>query len=139
MRREFVLVALLVCAICFAGCTKKGTDTSGSIEAISMETLTATVNATQAGEITRPEQLGASQMIKEPPLPPQGPYKPTAREIQSALKNAGYYKGNIDGKVGPLTKKAILEFQESNGLQADGKVGPKTWVMLGKYVNQPNE
>jgi len=68
------------------------------------------------------------------PLPPSGPFKPTNKEIQTALKNAGYYSGAIDGKVGPMTKKAIKEFQTANGIQADGKVGPKTWSLLAKYL-----
>lgn len=74
------------------------------------------------------------QKIAEP-LPPQGPYKPTAKEIQTALKNANFYTGGVDGKIGPKTKKAIEEFQKANGLQADGKVGPKTWAALSKYLN----
>jgi peptidoglycan hydrolase-like protein with peptidoglycan-binding domain len=57
-------------------------------------------------------------------------------EIQTALKNANFYTGSIDGKIGPKTKAAIEEFQKANGLTADGKVGPKTWQILGAYLNQ---
>jgi len=67
------------------------------------------------------------------PLPPQGPYKPTGIEIQTALKNAGFYTGNIDGKIGPKSKKAIEDFQKANSLKVDGKVGPKTWEAMSKY------
>lgn len=69
------------------------------------------------------------------PLPPSGPFKPTNKEIQTALKNAGYYNRAIDGKIGPMTKKAIEEFQRANGLQVDGKVGPKTWGVLAKFLH----
>jgi peptidoglycan hydrolase-like protein with peptidoglycan-binding domain len=69
------------------------------------------------------------------PLPPSGPYKPTDKEIQAALKNAGYYTGAIDGKIGPKSKKAIEDFQKANGLKVDGKVGPKTWAALSSYLN----
>ncbi|MBP7216722.1 MAG: peptidoglycan-binding protein [Candidatus Omnitrophica bacterium] len=79
-------------------------------------------------------QTMLSQKAQEPMLPPQGPYKPSIKEIQGALKNAGYYSGAIDGKAGPMTKKAIEEFQKANSLQPDGKVGPKTWAALGRYV-----
>ncbi len=72
--------------------------------------------------------------MKLEPLPPSGPYSPTNQEIQTALANAGYYKGSIDGKVGPKTKKAIEEFQKANGLKADGKVGPKTWEALSQHL-----
>jgi len=68
------------------------------------------------------------------PLPPAGPYKPSAQDIQTALKNAGFYSGNVDGKIGPKTKAAIEEFQKANGLTADGKVGPKTWTALEKHL-----
>jgi hypothetical protein len=56
------------------------------------------------------------------------------KQIQVALKNAGLYFGEIDGKIGPLTRKAIEEFQSANGLKADGKVGPITWGALQKYL-----
>jgi murein L,D-transpeptidase YcbB/YkuD len=60
--------------------------------------------------------------------------KPTARRIQSALKQAGFYQGGIDGKIGPKTKEAIRDFQQANGLKVDGKVGPQTWTQLSSYV-----
>jgi len=55
-------------------------------------------------------------------------------QIQKALKHAGFYKGAIDGKVGPRTKSAIREFQKANGLTADGSVGDKTWQALKTYL-----
>ncbi|MFH0764410.1 MAG: peptidoglycan-binding domain-containing protein [Candidatus Omnitrophota bacterium] len=57
------------------------------------------------------------------------------KEIQACLKNAGFYKGEIDGVKGKGTKRAIKEFQSANGLTADGKVGPKTWELLSKYTS----
>jgi predicted RNase H-like nuclease (RuvC/YqgF family) len=60
--------------------------------------------------------------------------KPTAEEIQTALKNAGFYNGSIDGKIGKKTKSAIREFQKANELVVDGVVGDKTWAKLGKYL-----
>lgn len=65
--------------------------------------------------------------------------KPTPKQIQQALKNAGVYKGKVDGTVGPKTKKAIEEFQSQNGLKADGKVGPKTWKALSAHLNETTE
>ena len=79
-----------------------------------------------------PVTASASKEIM--PLPPQGPYKPTGIEIQTALKQAGFYTGNIDNKIGPKTKQAIEDFQKANGLKVDGKVGPKTWEALSKYL-----
>ena len=62
----------------------------------------------------------------------------THKDIQLALKNANFYTGSIDGKIGKNTKKAIREFQKTNGLKADGKVGPKTKELLLQYLTQEN-
>ena len=43
-------------------------------------------------------------------------------EVQEALLALGYGIGDIDGLVGPATRKAIRAFQTSQGLKADGKV-----------------
>ena len=56
------------------------------------------------------------------------------QKIQTALKNAGFYNGPVDGKIGPGSKKAIEAFQKSNGLKVDGKVGPKTWAALETHL-----
>lgn len=59
---------------------------------------------------------------------------PNGKEIQQALKNAGYYKGDIDGQIGSKTKDAIKKFQTANGLAADGVIGSRTWQLLGKFL-----
>ena len=58
----------------------------------------------------------------------------TPKQIQKALKQAGFYSGTIDGKIGKNTKKAILDFQNANGLKADGIVGKKTAEKLSTYL-----
>lgn len=55
-------------------------------------------------------------------------------QVQKALKNAGYYSGTVDGKIGRLSKKAIADFQLDHNLKNDGIVGQKTWVELKKYL-----
>ena len=57
------------------------------------------------------------------------------QKVQSALKSAGYYNGNIDGKIGKNTQKAIKSFQEDHDLETDGIVGQKTWLEMKKYLN----
>ena len=61
--------------------------------------------------------------------------KPSTRDIQQALKNSGFYQGSIDGKMGPLTRDAIREFQRVHGLKDDGVVGKQTWTQLSTYAN----
>lgn len=52
-------------------------------------------------------------------------------EIQTRLKNWGYYFGAVDGVYGSQTEKAVRWFQEKNGLTADGQVGDQTLAALG--------
>lgn len=58
------------------------------------------------------------------------------KQIQIALQKAGFYKGKIDGKIGPQTKEAIKAFQKAKGLKADGAVGAQTWAELNKYLKE---
>jgi len=62
--------------------------------------------------------------------------RPSDKQIQVALKNAGFYQGVADGKVGKGTREAIKAFQKANNLPADGKVGKKTWMFLKNYLEK---
>jgi len=55
-------------------------------------------------------------------------------DLQTALKNAGYYNGAVDGKAGAGTQDAIRKFQSEHGLKADGVCGRKTWGKLKSYA-----
>lgn len=67
------------------------------------------------------------------------PETPSKKDIQVALKNAGFYTGEVDGKLGHKTKKAIEQFQKANDLKVDGKVGPNTWNKLKTYYTAATE
>ena len=56
---------------------------------------------------------------------------PTVSEIQTRLKNWGYYTGSVDGVYGSQTEKAVRWFQQKNGLSVDGQVGEETLAALG--------
>lgn len=58
------------------------------------------------------------------------------KQVQTALKNSGFYKGVIDGKMGPKTKDAIKKFQKAHGLKADGVAGKKTLAELNEYLTR---
>lgn len=60
--------------------------------------------------------------------------RPNTKQIQIALKNAGFDPGAIDGKKGRKTVEAIKLFQKANNLSADGKVGKATWDLLKEYL-----
>jgi len=55
----------------------------------------------------------------------------TIKQIQTKLKNWGYYNGEVDGIFGYKTETAVKKFQEKNGLKVDGKVGNQTFAALG--------
>lgn len=149
MKKTAFFILILAFGFFAAGCGKKQQPEELAQEPMSMEALstmsTAQTQTSQAkGMEVRSGVVPASQPVVMPqaqtetklePLPPSGPYKPTVNEIQTALKNAGYYTGMVDGKSGPKTKKAIEEFQKSCSLKVDGKVGPKTWAALSKYLS----
>lgn len=52
-------------------------------------------------------------------------------EIQTRLKNWGYYSGEVDGIYGSATESAVKYFQRKNGLSVDGQVGDETLAALG--------
>ncbi len=55
----------------------------------------------------------------------------TVRQIQQRLRDWGYYSGSVDGIFGNMTDQAVRKFQRSNGLVADGIVGPATAAAIG--------
>lgn len=53
------------------------------------------------------------------------------KTVQQKLKNWGYYDGSVDGIFGSGTEGAVKYFQRTNGLTADGIIGPATAAKLG--------
>ena len=53
------------------------------------------------------------------------------KKIQTALKNAGYYRSTVDGVWGRNTMCAVMAFQSDKGLTVDGVVGGSTERALG--------
>lgn len=51
--------------------------------------------------------------------------------LQSALHALNLYSGYVDGIKGPLTRHAVVAFQQRRGLAADGIAGPRTRRALG--------
>ncbi len=154
-------VALLVIIFAASGCAKKSTE-QASIAGTGFDSLSSTEELAQLPSTSTASQQGAVEVlpIETSPItqgvpPIAGPTSSQAtlsagtvteavsavagsltrdQQIQTALKNAGLYAGNIDGKIGPASKRAIQEFQRQNNLKADGKVGPKTWAAMEHYL-----
>ena len=60
--------------------------------------------------------------------------RPKVKDIQTALRNAGYNPGSVDGRMGRQTVDAVKAFQRTHNLPADGKVGKQTWELLKEYL-----
>lgn len=153
MRRFPLWVALFfVVVLAVSGCQKQNQDTIGFADA----NLDVAEELAQLPHASMVPQQGAIEVlpIETTPVTPSlmtttatSGFETAAQtavsagslsynqKIQAALRNAGLYTGNIDGKIGPASRKAIETFQTNNGLKADGKVGPLTWAKLEPYVS----
>jgi len=139
------LVVLVIFAIAFGGCatTRKQSD-------LEIQGLRNQVSALQTQLQTKDDEINA---LKESlnKLREQKPAEgkttvhkrvletkehPTAKQIQVALKNAGYYAGIIDGKMGKQTRGAIKAFQKANNLRVNGRAGKQTWNLLKQYLEK---
>jgi hypothetical protein len=56
---------------------------------------------------------------------------PDVKLLQGRLNGKGANLG-VDGSFGPKTLTAVKNFQQKNGLEVDGIVGPITWAQLWK-------
>ena len=59
---------------------------------------------------------------------------PAVRTLQEWLRVLGYDAGPFDGVYGGLTQQAVAAFQEDQGLNPDGKVGPATRAALAEAL-----
>ena len=148
--KNFVFGLVVIFALTsFIGCNKKKKEEAAELNGVTTENVVSvTDNTAQNADINNSVPVvvenasTASAEVTEPAMATTSSEvtgKPTNKQIQQALKNAGIYDGKVDGTVGPKTKKAIEAFQSQNGLKADGKVGHKTWKLLSGYLNKSTE
>ncbi len=71
----------------------------------------------------------AAQVIRE------GDRGAEVSAIQRTLQSLGFFNSNVTGFFGPITRDAVIRFQQANGLSADGVVGLSTLAALG--LNPP--
>lgn len=55
----------------------------------------------------------------------------TTAAVQTRLARDGYYRGKVDGVLGPETRRAILSFQSDHGLRVTGNLTRETLSTLG--------
>ena len=142
----FVKQLIAICMILLlAGCA---TTTTGqrlepqqpqSSEGLSQQELQpSNEQMSEAAPELQPQQYTAPQTLSEQKKhrKDSAQMRLSGKQIQRALKNADFYKGSVDGKIGPKTKQAIKDFQKANGLKADGLVGRRTIEKLSKYLQR---
>jgi peptidoglycan hydrolase-like protein with peptidoglycan-binding domain len=64
------------------------------------------------------------------PILKEGSSGPEVKKLQARLKELGFDPKAADGKFGRSTREAVIAFQKSKGLPADGIVGPQTLAAL---------
>ena len=64
--------------------------------------------------------LGVGPFARSFPANEKGLTRDQRRHIQTQLNNRGFNAGTVDGNVGPQTRAAIIAYQRSAGLLADG-------------------
>jgi hypothetical protein len=52
-------------------------------------------------------------------------------DVQGVLQQMGYYKGEVDGLLGPLTREALTAYQTDNGLTTTAAIDEPTLDSLG--------
>jgi len=57
--------------------------------------------------------------------------KPDIMRAQESLHEKGYYNGSIDGIIGPMTRKALREYQKAENLPINGQLDVQTATKLG--------
>jgi hypothetical protein len=55
----------------------------------------------------------------------------TVAQVQRTLARGGYYKGAIDGEMGPRTYYAIRAYQRSHNLRVDGAINDQLRSRMG--------
>ncbi|HAZ43993.1 MAG TPA: hypothetical protein DDW76_19280 [Cyanobacteria bacterium UBA11369] len=68
----------------------------------------------------------------------QGSRGEPVRELQQRLRELGYFNGRTTGNFGPLTKAAVIKFQQDSGLTPSGVVDEATKAALQTKTGSAN-
>ncbi|MEC4812275.1 MAG: HEAT repeat domain-containing protein [Scytonema sp. PMC 1069.18] len=117
MRLRHSSTLLITCCACF-GFVQNSTSAARPSQALEHLVL-AQVNSlgTATQSILRPGSTGNE-----------------VQKLQTLLKDLGYYDGEVDGRYGTSTSRAVSKFQEAKGLIVDGVFGQTTRQSLQQAV-----
>lgn len=99
---------------------------------------TSTPPALVTAATPAPSPTVKSTPVPTPDITPNNAYKTmkvgdsgeAVTTMQRRLAELGYYAGDIDGRFGNQTRRAVEHFQYYNGLSSDGIAGKKTLTVL---------
>jgi peptidoglycan hydrolase-like protein with peptidoglycan-binding domain len=135
MKARWVVLVSLILLIAGCATTKQVSDLESRVGALESKLALPEQKAVTA-EVAAPI-LEESQQISMPVTASKpSAASMTKKDVQLALKKAGFYTGAIDGQIGRNTRKAIKAFQKANGLTVDGIAGTKTKELLANYLTQ---
>lgn len=73
------------------------------------------------------DPVSDSPIVADKPVLKRGDSGPDVTYLQTLLN---FKTSAVDGKFGPMTQAAVIEFQRQNGMVVDGIVGAYTWNAL---------
>ena len=114
-------VLLLLPNIAFSGSTSKAASAG-------------TTKTTSGSKKTTSSKMKKPRSAKHRSAKPSYQARPTAeryREIQQALADKGYFKGQIDGSWGQDSVDALKRFQTDHQITDDGKINSLSLIQLG--------
>ena len=112
---------------------KNGLTSNGTADAATQKALYA-ATAVSASATATPKVTAAPTPTPTVAVPAQslrsGDKGDDVKTLQKRLKELGYYRSTIDGKMGRDTVNALKAFQKAHGLDDDGVAGKATYEVL---------
>ena len=147
LKKIFIFSALFVLMISLAGCAtcrKQNQEVQGlKNQLVTLQSESQAkdeeINNLREALSRQPQapeaQTAAKTVVTRKKVIMEAKSRPKAKQIQTALVNAGFDPGPVDGRMGKKTIEAIKAFQKAHSLPVDGKVGKRTWSFLRQYLS----
>ena len=87
-------------------------------------------NSSSGGSSSSNNNSDSSALLNTSVMLQQGSSSSEVLKLQNMLASLGFYTGNKTGNFGALTADAVMAYQKSKGLTADGIAGKKTLAAI---------
>ncbi|UJW59234.1 peptidoglycan-binding protein [Bacillus sp. A116_S68] len=132
----------------YGNLTKQAVTTFQTARSLKADGLAGPITLTKVNEeingssFSKEEEIVATTVSRSTSLSGvvlrQGSSGAAVRELQSELKNLGYYTSTVDGAYGPLTAEAVRKLQRDKNIAVDGIFGPQTYSKLSGTSSSSN-